>query len=115
MKFRDQKISNEKAKAHDITMPLLQSMYGEFKELSKRKPEAAVSKNKIQIVNRLLERVREVLEDEESLTFLDLLDEDDLPQNSDVTLILSQYVAAMSAFKDRYYGWNGSDRNWFTQ
>ena len=32
MKFRDQKISNEKAKAHDITMPLLQSMYGEFKE-----------------------------------------------------------------------------------
>lgn len=104
-----------KAETHDITTPLLKAMYSEFKELSKKKPDSAVSKNKIKIVNRLLEKVRVVLADEKSIDFLDLLDEDDVPQSSDVTLILSQYVAAMSAFHRKYYGWNGSKHQWFVE
>ena len=43
------------------------------------------------------------MEGEATHAYLDLLDEDDLPQNSDVVLILGQAVAAMEAFKDRYY------------
>lgn len=88
-------------------------MFEEFKELAKKKPESAVSKSKLVIANRLLTRVREILEDEQSIEFLDLLDEDDVPQVSDVTLIFSQYVAAMAAFRSKYYGWNGSDHAWF--
>lgn len=105
--------TQEKADTHDVTLPLLNSMYSEFKELSKKKPDAAISKNKIAIVNRLLQKIRTVLNDEESIEFLDLLDEDDIPQTSDVTLILSQYVAAMEAFKNRYFGWSGSEHDWF--
>jgi len=101
------------AKVENTTMPLLESMYTEFKDLAKKKPDAAVSKNKIDIANRLLSKVRVVLKDEESIDFLDLLDEDDIPQASDVTLMLSQYVAAMKAFRNKYYGWNGSENNWF--
>ncbi|RUR30326.1 hypothetical protein ELY33_11000 [Vreelandella andesensis] len=86
-------------------MPLLNSMHAEFKELAKKKPEAAVSKNEIKIVNRLLEKVREVLIEEDSIGFLDILDEDDVPQTSDVTLILLQYVAAMKGFYYKYYGY----------
>ena len=82
-------------------------------QLAKKKPEAAVSKSKLVIANRLLQRVREALADEESIEFLDLLNEDDVPQVSDVTLILSQYVAAMTAFKAKYHGWNGEDHVWF--
>ena len=37
---------------------------------------------------------------------MDLLDEDQLPQNSDVVLILGQAVAAMEAFKERYFGFD---------
>ncbi|WP_198425102.1 hypothetical protein [Pantoea agglomerans] len=107
--------AQEKAQTHDTTMPLLKAMYFEFKEISKKKPDSAVSKGKIRIVNRLLEKVKTVLSDEESIIFLDLLDEDDVPQASDVTLILSQYVAAMDAFHDKYYGWDGSDHNWFIE
>jgi hypothetical protein len=107
--------TQEKAQTHDTTMPLLKAMYFEFKEISKKKPDSAVSKGKIKIVNRLLEKVKTVLSDEESIIFLDLLDEDDVPQASDVTLILSQYVAAMDAFHDKYYGWDGSDHNWFIE
>ncbi|NTV26558.1 MAG: hypothetical protein HGB01_10180 [Chlorobiaceae bacterium] len=104
----------DKAATHDTTMPLLNSMYSEFKELSKKKPDAAVSKSKINIANRLLTRVRTVLDDEESIDFLDLLDEDDVPQVSDVTLILSQYVAAMESFHEKHHGWDGLVHRWFT-
>jgi hypothetical protein len=107
--------TTELANMHDTTMPLLNAMYGEFKELSKKKPDAAISKNKIKIVNRLLDKVRFVLAGEDSIEFLDLLDEDSVPQASDVTLILSQYVAAMDGFKEKYFGYSLSDgdRIWF--
>ena len=96
-------------------MPLLDAMYSEFKELSKKKPEAVVSKSKINITNRLLTKVRIVLNDEASIEFLDLLDEDDMPQTSDVTLILSQYMASMKAFHEKYYGWDGLSHTWNTK
>lgn len=104
-----------KASTHDVMTPLLKAMYEEFKELSKKKPESAVSKSKLLIANRLLEKLRGVLEAEESIEFLDLLNEDDVPQVSDVTLIFSQYVAAMEAFKSKYYGWDGTKHLWFTK
>ncbi len=96
----------EKAELYEITMPLLQAMYREFKELSKKKPEGAVGKVKIKVVNRLLTKCQEVLEAEASIDYLDVLDEDDVPQNSDVVLTLSQYVAAMQQFQSTYYEYN---------
>jgi hypothetical protein len=109
--------THNKADNHDTTMPLLKSMYLEFKELSKKKPDAAVSKNKIKMVNRLLESIRIVLADDKSIEFLDLLDEDDIPQMSDATLILSQYVASMEKFKSTYYGYNSPSNGhiWFVK
>lgn len=115
MKSHQKYTTTKKASIHDTVMPLLDSMYLEFKELSKKKPDAAVSKSKISIANRLLLKVREVLADEASVDFLDMLDEDDVPQTSDVTLILSQYVAAMNGFKEKFLGWNGNDHDWFTK
>jgi hypothetical protein len=44
----------EKAELYEITMPLLQAMYREFKELSKKKPEGAVGKVKIGQVPKFL-------------------------------------------------------------
>lgn len=113
MRISANKTTLAKTEDFDVTRPLLQSMYDEFKELSKKKPEAALGKSKVKIVNRLLEGVRDVLTGEASMGFLDMLDEDDIPQNSDVVLMLSQYVAAMNAFKDRYYGYNGKEYTWF--
>jgi hypothetical protein len=105
--------TSKKASTHDVMMPLLNAMFEEFKDLAKKKPDAAVSKSKLVIANRLLQRIREVLIDEESIEFLDLLDEDEVPQVSDVTLIFSQYVASMNAFREKFYGWNGSEHDWF--
>lgn len=107
--------TKKKVQTYETIMPLMSSMFSEFKELSKKKPDAAVNKKKITIVNRILNKARVVLEDEESIDFLDLLDEDDMPQNSDVTLILSQYVAAMEEFNKKYYSWNNLEWEWFTK
>jgi hypothetical protein len=102
-----------KVDTYETTIPLLRAMYIEFQDLSKKKPDAAVSKSKIKIANRLLSEARTVLIDEKTIGFLDLIDEDDVPQVSDVTLIMSQYVAAMGAFREKYYGFDGVRSTWF--
>ncbi|MFL5352285.1 hypothetical protein [Archangium sp.] len=101
---------------HDELMPLLSAMFRDFQELAKKKPEGALNKRKVEIVNRLLRDVYHIIEGETAHAYLDLLDEDDLPQNSDVVLILGQAVAAMEAFKDKYHGWIDSDagQGWAT-
>ena len=99
--------TKEKAELHDVTMPLLKAMDSEFKELSKRRPNDALSVAKIKVVNRLLVKCHGIiLEDEAMVEYLDLLDEDNVPLNSDVVLMLSQFVVAMGQFHANYYRFN---------
>jgi hypothetical protein len=84
-------------------MPLLTAMFREFQEASKRKPDGLLNVRKIAIVNRLLKDVFCILDAEPSRAYLDLLDEDAVPQNGDVALMLGQTVAAMDAFKEKYF------------
>ena len=100
----------EKTEKHDNLMPLLNSMFREFQELSKKKPDGVLNKRKVEIVNRLVCDIHGILEGESTSAYLDLLDEDDLPQNSAVVLILGQTVAAMDTFKKKYYGYSQSIR-----
>lgn len=93
----------ERVAQYNALMPLLAAMFREFKELAKKKPDGALNKRKVEIVNRLLKNVLAIVEEEPSRPYLDLLDEDDLPQNSDVVLMLSQFEAAMKAFHARYH------------
>lgn len=88
---------------YETTSPLLDAMYGEMQELSKKKPEATLSAAKIKILNRLLEDLRIILKEESELKYLDLIEDDSLPQYSDVVLMLSQYSAAMRSFYKTYY------------
>jgi hypothetical protein len=105
----------EKATKHDELMPLLNAMFDEFQELSKKKPDGAINKRKVEIVNRLLRAVLELLDGEPTRAYLDLLDEDDLPQNSDVVLMLGQVAAAMKAFSTKYHRYSPSSGHvWVT-
>jgi len=94
--------------------PLLEAMYREFQELSKKKPDGQIGPTKVKMVNRLLKAIHQLLQDESNRGYLDELNADDLPQNSDVVLILSQTAAAMEAFKKRYYRTFGIDKGWLT-
>src|SRR5437667_3753596 len=105
----------EQANLYDATRPLLDALYAEMQELSKKKPEATLSESKVKLINRLLEDVRKVLKDESEFKYLDMLVNEALPQNSDVVLMLSQYKAAMETFHNNYYGMDSETRRhrWF--
>jgi hypothetical protein len=92
-----------RGESYDDQMPLLLAMFREFQDASKKKPDGVLNKQKVQITNRLLNSIFSILEGEPNRTFLDTLNEDDLPQNSDVVLMLGQAVAAMEAFQKKYY------------
>jgi hypothetical protein len=102
-------ISIEQADSFEVVLPLLKAIYNEFQELSKKKPQEIVSPPKVKMVNRILAPILEILEDEPTRPFLNLLNEDELPQNSDSVLMLGQAVTAMQSFKSKYYdhrtGW----------
>lgn len=110
----DKKTTMARVKQYELILPMLKSMYAEFQELSKKKPEGKVTVTKIKMVNRLLLPIHDILAEEENLAYLDLIDEDEIPENSDVIIILSQTVAAMEAYQQRYTYWTGSDHVWHT-
>jgi hypothetical protein len=108
------KTTSANVEAYKTLNPLLVAMYKEFQELSKKKQDGQVGKTKVKMVNRLLKSIHELLQEEPNRGYLDELNEDDLPQNSDVVLILSQTAAAMDAFHKRYYVGLGINKSWST-
>jgi hypothetical protein len=97
---RDLQISEDEIEQFETLWPLLLAMKNEYSELSKKKQDGTLNKLKVHGVNRLLADLKALLKDEPSVRYLDVLSDDDLPQYSDVIIILSQFVAAMNAFKE---------------
>jgi hypothetical protein len=98
------KTSTDVGEEWESLAPLLRAMHREFQDISKKKPDGTVSGVKLKMVNRLLSSVKAFLKDEISAPYLDLLQDDDIPQNSDVVIVLSQALAAMDAFKHKHQG-----------
>lgn len=71
----------------------LLSIYEEISLLSKKNPNDAVNKFKLKFVNKLISQSNEYFEEKyKPFDDFDNFDEDDIPQNSDVVFILSQYL-----------------------
>lgn len=102
------------AEQFDMLSPILDSVYTEIKELSKKKQDGALNEIKVKMTNRILSKVQTILKDDPTVEFLDLLDEVSLPTNSDAVLIIAQFRAAMKQYHDKHYGWNGSETTWNT-
>lgn len=96
---------------------LLDSSYIEMKQFSNKKPDELLNKFKVKSLNRILEPIKSVMRNEPTAAFLDLLDEDTIPSNSDAILIISQFQASMKQFRSMYYGRNEmhSNARWFTK
>ena len=95
---------------YELLKSMLYSQKKEFDLLSKKKSDEQLNPMKIKMANRVLEPLKELFKHEESHKFLDILNEDELPTNSDVVLIISQYETAIHDFRIRYY----KDYNWIT-
>jgi hypothetical protein len=102
---------------YEMLKPMLDKIAYEVRELSRKKQDNALNVLKVKMINRVLTQIKNLLKNESSIQFLDLLDTDTLPTNSDAILIISQYDAALSAFHEKYYGYDENILNhrWFTQ
>ncbi len=91
----------------------LRSVINEFNELSKKKPNDPVNKFKLKLVNELLDPANNII-DERNKPFedFDKFDEDEMPSNSDVVLILSQYLACLKKFAFEQIVRDGMDYYW---
>jgi hypothetical protein len=108
--------TEEQAATYDRLVPMLEAAHREMTELSKKKQDGVVNTLKIKMLNRLLGELSKIIEKDPSHAFVDMLDEETLPQNSDAVLILSQWQAALKQYKDRHYGYDSAERGsrWFT-
>ncbi len=97
--------TKEKAEAYDGVVAAFQHLNKELKALGMKKPADTLSANKVKFINRILTDIRAFMNDEPEGRYLDLLDDEALPQYSDAILILSQYEGALSGFRGRYHGY----------
>jgi hypothetical protein len=100
-----------------VIQPMLGAAHREIGELSKKKPDGILNAFKVKQLNRLLNDLRALLASDPSLGYLEVLDEESLPSNSDAAFVLSQYLGALEQFKEKHYGYDtdSRDHRWFTR
>ncbi|CAM4297982.1 hypothetical protein [Paenibacillus typhae] len=98
----------------EMLAPMLESALFEMREFSKKKQDGVLNPLKVKIINRLLVDIKDVLSSDKSTNYLDLLDDELLPQNSDAVLVLGQFKAAMEQFKNKYFGNVNGTYRWRT-
>lgn len=90
----------------------LDRMLGEFTELSKKKPNDPVNTFKLGLVNKLLDTANEIV-DVANRPFekFSRFEEDNMPSNSDVLVILSQYRVCLAKFFEEQTGDNKQEKH----
>ncbi|WP_308585392.1 hypothetical protein [uncultured Desulfovibrio sp.] len=96
----------KKFELYESVNEVFNKVYYELRELARKKPDAILSKEKVKLLNRLLVDIKLILKGISTEKYLDLLDDELLPQYSDALLILAQYLAAMEKFKSTNYSFN---------
>ncbi len=93
----------------NLLFGLLDGLAKEIADLSKKQPDGLVNSFKVGQINRVLLPLKELMTEEPSATFLDLVAEveerTDKSRNSysDVSVILSQYREACSKYREKYF------------
>ncbi len=80
----------------------LESAYIEIKDFSKKSPDAALNEKKVKNLNRILKDIKDILKNEPTASYMDILDEEMLPSYSDVVLTMSQFRSALEHYRKKY-------------
>lgn len=114
---KSDKITTKEVEEYELLRPLLVSLLEEVKELSKKKQDGVLNLLKVKMINKLLIRIKELLKKEAASEFIELLDEETMPTNSDALFMLVQFQTALQQYYSKYYiyepgtghFWNTSD------
>lgn len=78
----------------------LEGLLSEIAVLAKKSPNDGVNKFKLNFINKVLKEANNILEEEYiPVDSFSQFNEDDLPSNSDVTFILSQYLSCFEKLR----------------
>ncbi|SEI13925.1 hypothetical protein SAMN05216228_10264 [Rhizobium tibeticum] len=106
--------SDEAVDIYGSTSQIFEGVLKEVRELCRKKPEATMSAGKVKIVNRVLTDMLGILKDEPTGKYLELLDDEALPQLSDAVLTMVQFETSMAAFRQRYFRYLHGKNYWIT-
>lgn len=90
----------------------LHSFLREISSLSAKKPNDPLNKFKLKFINTTLDGLNQLLANDRPFSDFDRFDPDDLPSNSDVVVLLSQYAAAVHRYRVDNSEYNERDRRW---
>ncbi len=98
----------------------LEGLIAEVTNLAKKSPNDAVNKFKLRFINEIISGANDILGKEyKPLETFEKFEEDDLPSNSDVTFILSQYLGCFeklrsdNIYDDHIYDGNKYVYEWY--
>jgi hypothetical protein len=78
----------------------LEGLFEEISALSRKNPDSAVNKFKLKLINHCLAASNSILGDRyRPFKDFDHFEEDDLPTNSDVVVVLSQYLSCLEKLR----------------
>ena len=83
----------------------MEALHTEISALSKKSPNDAVNKFKLKFINRVIEEANGLLKEEyKPFTDFDFFGEDDVPTNSDVSMIIAQYLNCLEKLRSDNIG-----------
>ena len=106
--------TSERGEIYTSSAPIFSGVLQEVRELSKKKPEATMSTGKVKLVNRILNDLLVVLKAEPEGKYLELLDDQSLPQMSDAVLVMVQFESALKSFNVKYSVRRAGKHFWVT-
>ena len=87
----------------DSATGVFSALLREVRELSKKKPDATLNPSKVKVINAVLIDLLTFLGSEPEGKYLQVLEDDALPQVSDALMMMAQFDAALDAFRVRYH------------
>jgi hypothetical protein len=79
----------------------LEALHSEISALSKKSQNDALNKFKLKFVNQILDEANKILGDNyKPFPDFSIFDEDEIPSNSDATMVISQYLGCMEKLRN---------------
>lgn len=103
---------SRKIELYEALKNIFVSVFAEMQGLAKKKPEATLSKLKVTQLNKILVDIKIIFDGSPEVKYLDLLDDNSLPQFSDALLILAHYDGALKSFHSKHWKFVEGDYQW---
>ncbi len=93
-------MNKESVEAFEKLYIQMKVIHSELSLLSKKSPDGAINKFKLNLVNQLLTTANQILTEQyKPFDGFSIFQEDGVPTNSDVVLVVSQYIRSLDRFK----------------